>query len=400
MADARVFQVSELTDLLKIALEREFPFLVVEGEISNMRPAPSGHLYFTLKDRGAMIQAVMFKGRAMRLGFAPADGMLVRASGSVTVYAARGNYQLLCESMERAGTGDILATLEERKRALAAEGLFDESRKRPIPVLPARVAVITSPTGAAIRDILNVLGRRNAGIRVVILPTAVQGDEAPGGIVRQIATANAYGLGDVIILARGGGSLEDLLAFSDEAVVRAVASSSIPVISAVGHEIDWSLSDFAADLRAPTPSAAAELVSASTIEMGSRVSLAGKQLLSSMEARISNAKSLVRGFSAENLELQFNRILQPRLQRFDDGKEGLIYGLRDATTRARSRMEIAMAGLVASNPEAVFARGFAAVRRTRDGSIVRSGEELAAGDELSIRFARGSATAITKEVRP
>ncbi|MDP3179177.1 MAG: exodeoxyribonuclease VII large subunit, partial [Spirochaetaceae bacterium] len=259
----KILGVSELTALVRDALEGGFPSVVVEGEVSNCRPASSGHLYFTLKDRASMLQAVMFRYRTRGLGFEPADGMLVRARGSITVYAARGQYQLLAERLERSGEGDILAMLEERKRRLAAEGLFAEDRKKPLPRFPERLAVVTSPTGAAIRDILNVVRRRNAGIDVVVIPTAVQGDEAPSQIVRGIRAANKWNLADVLVVGRGGGSLEDLLAFSDEEVVRAVAASRIPVVSAVGHETDWALCDFAADLRAPTPSAAAELVTES-----------------------------------------------------------------------------------------------------------------------------------------
>ncbi|MDX9959446.1 MAG: exodeoxyribonuclease VII large subunit, partial [Spirochaetia bacterium] len=208
MPDRKALSVTELTELVKQVVEASFDSVLVDGEISNWRPAPSGHVYFTLKDRGAMIQAVMFKGKALRLAFRPADGMAVRASGSLGVYAARGQYQIIVDSLEKAGEGELLALLEERKRRLAAEGLFDPERKRPIPAFPSRVAVITSPTGAAVRDILNVMKRRNAGIRITILPSLVQGDEAPASIARQIQTANAFGLGDVIIVGRGGGSIE------------------------------------------------------------------------------------------------------------------------------------------------------------------------------------------------
>ncbi len=266
----RPLSVSALTALVKELLEESLPSVLVEGEISNCRPASSGHLYFTLKDKGAMLQAVMFRYRSKVTGFEPVDGALARARGNITVYAARGQYQMIVERLERAGEGDILAMLEDRKRALAAEGLFDESRKRALPRFPSRVAIVTSPTGAAIRDILNVLKRRNAGMDLVVLPTAVQGEAAAAQIASQIAAANRLSLGDVLIVGRGGGSIEDLLPFSDELVVRAIAASRIPVISAVGHEIDWALSDFAADLRAPTPSAAAELVSESRIALSAR----------------------------------------------------------------------------------------------------------------------------------
>lgn len=399
MAQPLVFSVSELTELVKRSLEESFSAVAVEGEISNWRPAPSGHLYFTLKDGGAMIQAVMFKGKALRLGFKPKDGMLVRAVGSLSVYAARGQYQLIVDSMSLAGEGDLLLMLEERKRRLAAEGLFDESRKRPLPAFPSRVAVITSPTGAAVRDVLNVLGRRNAGLRVTVIPTLVQGEEAPAQLTRALRVANEHRLGEVIIIGRGGGSLEDLLAFSDEAVVRAVAASAIPVISAVGHEIDWSLCDYAADLRAPTPSAAAELVSESAASVLERLGSAAEALEGAIRSRLERARLLVKSFAPEALELHLERALLPRRQRFDDAKETLIDGVRQAARDARGRLEKAFALLSASNPSDILARGYAVVRVKGGRKALCDAAELSAGQELSIQFARGGADALTTEVR-
>ena len=254
-----VYSIQEITGIIKSLFEQNFSSLRIAGEISNCRPSSTGHLYFTLKDEKAALQAVMFKGRTWTLGFEPKDGLKVIVSGSLSVYEQRGSYQIIVETMELAGEGAILKMLEERKQKLAREGLFDRDRKRPLPFFPLRIAVITSPTGAALRDILTVLSRRNRRVSVTVLPAPVQGAEAAPVLVRQLETANRYKLGELIIIGRGGGSLEDLLPFSDEAVVRAVAASEIPVISAVGHEIDWALTDFAADVRAPTPSAAAEL---------------------------------------------------------------------------------------------------------------------------------------------
>jgi len=399
MSDDAVLSVSALTSIIKNMLEESLPSVTVEGEISNWRPAASGHVYFTLKDETASMQAVMFRGRAARLAFRPTDGNLVRAQGALSVYAARGQYQLVVDSMTAAGSGDILAILEERKRALAAEGLFDTGRKRPIPAFPSRVAVITSPTGAALRDILSVLGRRNAGIRVTILPALVQGDEAPEAIVRQIETANRYRLGDVIIVGRGGGSIEDLLAFSDEAVVRAVALSTIPVISAVGHEIDWSLCDYAADLRAPTPSAAAELVSDSAASVADRVRNAAETMAVSLRARLERARMLVDAFSTEHLELRLERALQPFRQRFDDARETLMHGVRDACTRSRHRLSMAESVVQASNPMAILSRGFAVVRRSGRAQAVRAASEVAAGDAITIAFSVGEVDARITEVR-
>ncbi len=396
-AGSKALKVSELTELIKTIVEDGFPAVRVEGEISNFRPAPSGHWYFTLKDRQAMLQCVMFRGRSSRLRFEPADGMLVRASGALSVYAARGQYQLVCDDLERAGVGDILAMLEERKRALAAEGLFDEDRKRPLPRFPERIAVVTSPTGAAVRDILNVLGRRNASVDVVILPATVQGDGAPEEIATMIEIANRHKLGDVLIVGRGGGSLEDLLAFSDERVVRAVAASAIPVVSAVGHEVDWSLCDFAADVRAPTPSAAAELVSESAVAVLGEIAALRDELEHGMRARVAVARNLVGQFSAEGLELRFRRVIQPILQRFDDAKEYLIDGIRERARDASRRIELARASLEAADPQAVLARGFAVVTKTADGSVVRDAKRLKDGDTIDIRFAKGNSRARIEE---
>jgi exodeoxyribonuclease VII large subunit len=400
MPESRALTVSELTGIVKNLIEETLPSVLVEGELSNWRPASSGHVYFTMKDAGAMLQAVMFKGRAAKLPFKPADGALVRAYGSMSVYSARGQYQLIVDSMESAGAGDILAMLEKRKQSLAAEGLFDSARKRPIPAFPRRVAVITSPTGAALRDILSVLGRRNAGIRVTILPAVVQGEEAPDSLVRQLRAANTFDLGDVIIIGRGGGSLEDLLAFSDEAVVRAVAASEIPVISAVGHEIDWSLCDYAADLRAATPSAAAELVSESAESAFDRVSTATDSMLLGLRAKIERSRALVESFSAENLEMRLDRALQPARQRFDYALEALDRGMRDACVDARHRVHSSSSVLRAADPMAILARGFAVVRQTGASSTraVRDSSELAPGARVSIQFSRGAADASIVEV--
>jgi exodeoxyribonuclease VII large subunit len=393
----RALSVSELTALVKELLEGSLPSVLVEGEISNCRPASSGHLYFTLKDRGAMLQAVMFRYRSRDLGFEPADGMLVRAKGAVMVYAARGQYQILVERMERAGEGDILAMLEERKRRLAAEGLFDEDRKRSLPRFPSRVAVVTSPTGAAIRDILNVLSRRNASLGVVVLPAAVQGEGAAAQIAAQIGAANRLALGDVIIVGRGGGSLEDLLPFSDEAVVRAIAASRIPVISAVGHEIDWALSDFAADLRAPTPSAAAELVSESRTALRREVGQFRVEMETAINSRLDRARLLLDRFEPSAVEARLMRVLMPAAHRLDDAREELSSGMRQALELRSRRVQLAARGLEATSPEAVLARGFAVVRL--GGVAMRDAAKISVGDELDIAFARGSLRASTLEVR-
>jgi exodeoxyribonuclease VII large subunit len=389
MAGSEKLTVSELTALIQRTLEGNFGTLCVEGELSNRRPSSTGHLYFTLKDAGAAISGVMFKNRLRFLNFEPKDGMLLRVKGNLSVYAQRGTYQIVCEEMEQAGAGDILLMLEKRKRLLAAEGLFDEGRKKPVPRFPETVGIISSPTGAAVRDILNVLGRRAAGIRVVILPSPVQGDGAAEILARRVEQANFWGLAEVLILGRGGGSLEDLLAFSDERVVRAVADSAIPVISAVGHEIDWALSDFAADLRAPTPSAAAELVSADRRETLDLVEKLRDDLEGGLRTKLDRTRLLIKPFSIEDLEYRFRSILQPALVRFDDAREALLNGLTDRCAEFRRRIKLAAAGLEAASPLAVLERGFAVVINERSGKALKNSADARSGDRLGIRLFKG-----------
>jgi exodeoxyribonuclease VII large subunit len=391
--------VSRLTELIRAHLEGTFSAVLVEGELSNCKLSSTGHLYFTLKDANAAISSVMFKNRLRSLSFAPRDGMLLRARGAISVYSQRGIYQIICESLEVAGSGDILALLEQRKRSLAAEGLFDSARKKPIPRFPATVAVVSSPTGAAVRDILNVLRRRAEGIRVIILPTPVQGAEAAPIIARRIAQANDWNLADVLIVGRGGGSLEDLFPFSEEVVVRAVAVSRIPVVSAVGHEIDWALCDFAADLRAPTPSAAAELVSENREETLAVIRNLAAHITNAMSAKIDRARLLTKPFSVEDLEYRFRAILQPRLMRLDDAREELLASLADRVRDLRQRLELAVMSLDAGNPRSILERGFSIVTSEKTGALLRNAADIAPGERLVIQPLEGEVTATVSSVR-
>ena len=392
--------VSELTERIRCRLEAEFSPIVVEGELSNCRPASSGHLYFSLKDAGAKIDAVMFRNRLRFLAFEPKDGMLLKVRGGLSVYAPRGSYSIVCEEMELAGSGDILAMLEERKRRLAALGLFDESRKKKLPRFPTAIGVVSSPTGAAVRDILNILERRAAGVRVIVFPAPVQGATAAPVIARRIEQANRWKLVDVLIVGRGGGSLEDLLPFSEEAVVHAVAASAIPVVSAVGHEIDWALCDFAADVRAPTPSAAAELVSGERAVVLESIRAVREDFTDVMRNRIEKVRLLLRPFSADDLEYRFRAILQPRLIRFDDAKEALLGSLSALVANRRGRLELARATLEAGSPLAVMERGFSVVTNSRTGGIVRDSGDARPGDRLEIHPLRGTITAMTEKTSP
>ena len=264
----RIWPVRELVAQVRDLIERQYADVWVEGEISNFRPAPSGHVYFTLKDADAQLPVVLFRRQAILLRFRPEDGLHVLVRGHVSVYEQRGQMQLVAETMEPVGAGSLQLAFEQLKEKLKAEGLFDADRKRPLPAFPRTVGIVTSPTGAVIRDFLSIVARRHSGLNVLLVPVSVQGDQAPAEIESAIASLNAANLVDVIVLARGGGSLEDLAAFNSERVARAIAASPLPIVSAVGHETDFTIADFAADLRAPTPSAAAELITEAQHRIG------------------------------------------------------------------------------------------------------------------------------------
>lgn len=392
------YSVSEITFLIKGLLERSFGTVKVEGEISNFRPSSTGHLYFTLKDDNAIISAVMFRNRIGGLTFEPADGKTVIVEGNISVYPKRGNYQIICESMQPVGEGNILAMLEERKKRLAEEGLFEEERKKPLPLFPSKVAVITSPTGAALRDILRVLRRRSSGLNLVILPAPVQGEEAAHKIARGIRTANIHKLGEVIIVGRGGGSLEDLLPFSDEEVVRAIADSEIPVISAVGHEIDISLSDLAADVRAPTPSAAAEIVTTSREELFKRVGELKNNLVRTIEQKRERVSLLLNQFRTEQLQRHFQFIYQPLMVRLDDAKEVLLNRLTTVLTNKKHRVELLSNRLEANSPQQILKKGYAVVTDTQTGLLISSAGRTSPGKEIDVTFEQSRLTALVENV--
>lgn len=386
------FSVSQITDIIKDILESSFRAIRIEGEISNWRPSSAGHIYFTLKDSNAQIKAVMFRGAASKLAFRPKDGDKVRCSGSLSVYAPQGNYQIIVSAMELSGTGNILQMLEERKRALAAEGLFDSSRKKNLPAFPRTLGVVTSPTGAAIRDILNVTKRRNRSVSVTVLPAIVQGEGAAQTIVRMIEIANFYDLCDVLIVGRGGGSLEDLLPFSEENVVRAIAASHIPVISAVGHEIDWAICDYAADRRAPTPSAAAEMAVPLLSDIQQGISEKRQELLSNITNRIQQARLLIRGFNPENLEIRFRNIQQPLLNRFAAARENLEKNMADYIKNMRTRIAGSVTVLENASPREILKRGYSMVT-TQDGTVIHRASQVSEGSTVRIFPAEGEITA-------
>ena len=383
-----VFSVSQITDLIKEILETSFRSIIIEGEISNWRPSAAGHIYFTLKDNNAQIKAVIFRGAAMKLNFRPKDGDKVRCTGNLSVYAPQGNYQIIVNTMEIAGAGNILQMLEERKRKLAAEGLFDESRKKTLPQFPRTIGVVTSPTGAAIRDILNVSKRRNPGINITVLPAIVQGELAAPTICKMIEIANFYELCDVLIVGRGGGSLEDLLPFSEESVVRAVAESKIPVISAVGHEIDWALCDYSADYRAPTPSAAAEMAVPLLADIQQNLSSYKDDLYNTIKQKVNNTRLMIKAFNPESLEVRFRNIQQPLLNRFAAAREDLVMNIKEKIRDLRIQLATNKTILENASPQTIFDRGYSMVCDV-NGNIVRDASNLTIGSKLSITPAKG-----------
>lgn len=384
-----VLTVTQLTNLIKTMLEGSFPNVQLKGEISNFRPNSSGHLYFVLKDNESQISAVMFRGRAAYLDFEPKDGTLVNVRGGISVYGPRGNYQIIINSMHKAGTGEIMEMIEERKRRLAAEGLFDSARKRELPYFPKTVGVVTSPTGAALRDILNIIKRRNDKVSVTVFPALVQGEGAAQTITRMIKAANHWKLCDVLIVGRGGGSLEDLLPFSDESVVRTIADSEIPVISAVGHEIDWALSDYAADFRAPTPSAAAEIAVPVKQEIETTILNSKMDLFNILSTRIQNLKLMLKTFTPENMELQFRRIEQPLMMRFDSAKESLVENINSLLDDRRTRIKQSVQILENCNPQTILNRGYSMVTDASTGKVIRSGDEVKRGTKIVVKPASG-----------
>jgi exodeoxyribonuclease VII large subunit len=445
----RIFGVRELVAAVRTHLEKGFSDVWVEGEISNYRPAESGHLYLTLKDGDSQLRIVMFRAQARLLRFRPQNGMQVIARGRITMYEARGEMQLLAEYMEPMGAGALQVAFEQLKATLAAEGLFAAERKKPLPALPRRIGVITSPRGAVIRDILNVLGRRHHSLNVLIYPAQVQGASAAGEVCAGIRFFNEQGslektAVDVILIARGGGSIEDLAAFNDESLARTIAASRIPIISAVGHETDFTICDFVADLRAPTPSAAAELVIRSQQELEDTVaalrerlrramqyrllyqrqalaSLAGQRVFARMEDSIARRQQRVDDLAyrleqlararlseaSRRLDLALVRLgrrdlrqqLEMRRRELDSRLQALVSATRQTLLRRRSRLEQAAGKLAALSPVAILERGYSLIFNAQ-GALVKDATQLAPGDAIQARLAHGEFEARVESVHP
>jgi exodeoxyribonuclease VII large subunit len=441
MANRFVFTITELTRHIRDTLESAYPDVWVEGEISNLRVPSSGHCYFTIKDEGAQLRAVMFRMQARLLRFVPEDGLKVICRGRINVYEQRGEYQLIVEMLEPKGVGDLQLAFEQLKQKLQQEGLFDAGRKKPLPFLPGRVAVITSGTGAAVRDIIRVMHRRFPNVTILVVPVKVQGDEAPQEIALAIATVNRHHLADVIIIGRGGGSLEDLWAFNTETVARSIAASDIPVVSAVGHETDVTIADYVADLRAPTPSAAAELVMREKREL--------VQLIAQYELRLHEGWGKQRWRILSRIDHACSRLRHPARRigdlqlRLDDlqgrmaaavprlitrrrlaitsacriiaaqspagriaanrlkasfFEQRLAAGMAAAVQRKSSALQTLVAQLGAFNPAAILSRGYSIARLLPSLQIIRSSDDVASGASVRLTLGKGVVDCIVEKI--
>ena len=429
----RIYSVAELSLEIRNLLERQFPDVWVTGEVSNLRAAGSGHLYFTLKDETAQLRAVCFRNQARYLKFKPQDGLAVIARGRLSVYEARGEYQLYVEFLEPAGLGALQLAFEQLKQKLAAEGLFDPARKKPLPMLPRVIGVVTSPTGAVIRDILRILRRRFRNINVLLYPVKVQGEGAAQEIAQGIEYFNRKAPVDVMIVARGGGSLEDLWAFNEEVVARAIAASKIPVISAVGHETDFTIADFVADLRAPTPSAAAELVVRRKQDLATELHDRARHMAQMIRLKISEARQALTELrmhqvfqtlatriaeraqrvdecvgalerlmrsrlhtarqewlraSAGVVRYDFTRHLRLKRAALEEREQRFQNDFRRFLTERRNRLAQLEAVLKERSPRTILERGYS-ITRDAEGKVVRDAAQVAIGAEVSIHLARG-----------
>lgn len=437
-----IFTVTRLNREVRAVLEGSFPLLWVQGEISNLVCPSSGHLYFSLKDKNSQVRCAMFKNRNRYLKFSPENGMEVIVRAGVSLYEGRGEFQLIIEDLEPAGVGALQKAFEELKERLLKEGLFDAGHKQPIPLYPKSIGVITSPTGAAIRDILHVLQRRYPRAQVIIYPTAVQGEGAAKQIVEALQTAESRHECDALILARGGGSLEDLWSFNEEIVARAIYRCSLPVVSGIGHEIDFTIADFVADQRAPTPSAAAELISPNTAELLERLSMIRNKLLTQTRHRIGKYAELIGYYEKrlphplrqlqnisqhlDNLNLRLGQStktlmavkrsgllqLNARINHYNPKqllklhsdkcrhlggrlKTGMTHYLRNV----REKMERTAYLLQAVSPQVTLERGYAIVTDPRTGKIIRDAASVKEGKEINTRLAKGEILSIVKKIR-
>ena len=386
---ANVYSVTKLTREIKECIEDNWPDIWVQGEISNYKRHFSGHCYFTLKDANAQIACVWWKGKQSGLNFLPTDGLQVMVRGELSVYEKQGKYQLNVDIISPLGIGELQLAFDRLKQKLYDEGLFDSRWKKPLPRFPECIGIITSPTGAVIQDIVSVLDRRFPAVKLIINPVHVQGEEAPAEICQAIEDFNRFGRIDLLIVGRGGGSLEDLWAFNDESVARTIFESEIPVISAVGHEIDFSISDFVADHRAPTPSAAAEMAVPDRDEVAASLENFSNRIYKSLESKITTARDKVEAIARS---YAFNRpidIVYQCSQRLDELFQRLSTNYTHVLSTRRSDLSHLTGHLSALNPYAILNRGYSICYRHPEGDIVREGSSVSPGDKINVRLAKG-----------
>jgi exodeoxyribonuclease VII large subunit len=395
--DRTILSVSELTRRIKGMLERGFPVVALQGEISNYKQHSSGHLYFSIKDEHAQIQAVIWRSRAAGLTFTPQDGMKVFARGKITVYEVRGVYQIDVVELRPLGTGELQLAFERLKQKLAARGYFEAARKKPIPRFPRRIGLVTSPTGAAVRDIVQIIARRWPMVEVILTPVNVQGSGAAGEIARAIRDFNEWGMVDCLIVGRGGGSLEDLWAFNEEAVADAIYQSAIPIVSAVGHEIDYTIADFVADLRAPTPSAAAELVVPSRLEMLEIVRNNCYTIGQSVKDRVVSEREKILGILRS---YSFNRpvdLLRQHSQQLDEVRRAMARSVMNVYSMAREQWSSLDKRIQSVSPTRILRRGYVIVRR--EGEIIGSAKHLRSADAVDLDYHDGTVPAVIQKRR-
>lgn len=400
MNERQILEVSQVNEYIKTILDRDgiLASLCIRGEISNYKMYPSGHHYFSLKDAGGAIRCVMFKSSAVRLRFRPENGMRVLALGRVTAYPRDGAYQLYCTALSPEGVGDLYVAFEQLKTKLQQEGLFDLERKKPLPQYPQRIAVITSAAGAAIHDMLRILGKRYPLSKVLLLPVRVQGAGAGAEIAGAISYANRHQVADLIITGRGGGSMEDLWAFNEEIVARAIGASKIPVISAVGHEPDVTISDFAADLRAATPSNAAELAVPDQMELRQRLGAMESAMAGSLNRRLKLARQRLHDLSRERVYQGFERCLHDRRLWLDAGQKHMLAVMERTLAEKKQTFVQLTAGLDAMSPLKVLSRGYSVTWDSR-GDLLTDASVLRPGDRVHTALQRGSFDAIVETVQ-
>ena len=390
--------VSELNEYARRLLAGDplLRALKVKGEITGFKRHYSGHLYFSIKDEAARVQCVMFRQNAQSLDFEPADGQMVVIEGGASLYAATGTYQIYCQNMHRAGAGALFLKFEALKKKLAEEGLFDPSLKKPLPLLPTRVGIITSPTGAALRDMLRILHRRNPAVSILIAPCQVQGEGAAADIARALDKLNRHGGVDVILCGRGGGSIEDLWAFNEEVVARAIARSKIPVISCVGHETDFTIADFVADARAATPSMAAEMAAPVRQELLDALEGLRRRLARALGNRlVLNREKLAR--LSRGLRSPEALLIRPKRDALERLEMRMNLALERRTVSARGRLQLLMRALNGLNPDGVLSRGYALIKS--DGKIINDAQGVKPGQDVTITLWKGALDAVVSRVR-